>query len=134
MKPVDTPITPPAVIRQDGWYWVQIPIWGKDEWSDWTPALWREEFRSWSSADFSGYPDSHVRVIGRRMGGYIHGDEPPMGIKHTGRMTLEELPICSIKGKLPNAWCGNARGAAGKAIRCFAIFSSDCEFQQKKGQ
>ena len=132
-KPDATPPQPPA-IREDGWYWVQILLWSEDEWSDWAPALWSGESRSWRSAGFSGVPDSHVRVIGRRMGGYTHGDAPPMGIRHMGRMTLEDLPICSINGKLPNAWCGNARGMTGKAIRCFAIFSSDCEFQQKKGQ
>ena len=62
MKPVNMPITPPAVIRQDGWYWVQIPLWSKDEWSDWTPALWCEEYRSWRTVLFSDVPYSHVRV------------------------------------------------------------------------
>jgi hypothetical protein len=51
--------------RKNGWYWVQIPRWGKDEWSDWIPALWCEETRSWRLANFSGYPEDLVRVGGR---------------------------------------------------------------------
>ena len=51
--------------RDDGWYWVKKEGWGSD-FGDWTPALWQQEYRSWSSASFSGIPDSQM-IIGEKL-------------------------------------------------------------------
>jgi hypothetical protein len=48
-----------------GWYWVRKAGWG-GTYGDWTPALWKPEFRSWSSVGFSGIPDSEM-IVGDRM-------------------------------------------------------------------
>ncbi|MFP3637715.1 AAA family ATPase [Paraburkholderia sp. SIMBA_054] len=49
----------------DGWYWIKKKDWG-DGYTDWLPALWRAEFRSWASVSFSGIPADEV-IIGRRL-------------------------------------------------------------------
>ncbi len=51
--------------REPGWYWVRKSGWGA-EYGDWTPALWKPEFRSWESVGFSGIPDSEI-IVGERM-------------------------------------------------------------------
>lgn len=51
--------------RKDGWYWVRKKDWG-DGYTDWQPALWRSEFRSWASVSFSGIPADEV-IAGYRL-------------------------------------------------------------------
>jgi hypothetical protein len=51
--------------RKPGWYWVRKAGWG-GEYGDWTPALWKPEFRSWASVGFSGIPDSEM-IVGARL-------------------------------------------------------------------
>lgn len=48
-------------MRKDGWYWVKKLDWD-DKYSDWVPAVWSNEFRSWKSASFSGIPDQDMIV------------------------------------------------------------------------
>lgn len=52
-------------IREDGWYWVRKEGWG-DELEDWAPAMWQSEYKSWSSAMFSGIPDSEM-IVGDKL-------------------------------------------------------------------
>lgn len=48
-----------AATRKRGWYWIRLLDFG-GTYGPWTPALWRPEFKSWASAEFSGIPDSGV--------------------------------------------------------------------------
>lgn len=48
-------------MRPDGRYWIKKQDWN-DRYTDWVPAKWCSEFRSWKSADFSGNPDQDVIV------------------------------------------------------------------------
>lgn len=54
-----------STTRPDGWYWVRKKSWG-DDYGDWVPAEWKQEFRSWASTRFSGIPDSEM-VVGERI-------------------------------------------------------------------
>lgn len=51
----------PKAFRPNGWYWVRKVGWG-DEYGEWVPAEWRQEFRSWASTQFSGIPDFEMIV------------------------------------------------------------------------
>lgn len=57
----------PTPFRADGWYWVRKLCFG-GQYSAWAPAEWRHEFRSWSSTQFSGIPDSEM-IVGERLVG-----------------------------------------------------------------
>lgn len=48
-------------IHENGWYWVKVLDFD-DTYSDWVPAEWREETRSWYSTRFRGIPDNHVQL------------------------------------------------------------------------
>lgn len=50
-----------TIKRKDGWYWVKKLDWD-DKYSDWVPALWLNEYRSWKSAQFGGIPDQDMIV------------------------------------------------------------------------
>lgn len=49
-------------MRADGWYWIKKTDWD-NKYTDWVPALWIAEYKSWKSANFSGIPDHEV-IIG----------------------------------------------------------------------
>lgn len=47
--------------RRDGWYWItRNDLAGGN--AGWVPAQWRQDGRSWSSAEFHGLPDDAVTV------------------------------------------------------------------------
>ncbi|MCK9394202.1 MAG: hypothetical protein M0Q44_01260 [Methylobacter sp.] len=51
--------------REAGWYWVRI-LGFEDEYSAWTPALWKLERRAWHSVEFSGVPDTQM-IVGEKL-------------------------------------------------------------------
>lgn len=60
-KPPETDETNAKPDRPDGWYWVRKMGWG-EQYGEWLPAEWKQEFRSWASTRFSGIPDSEMIV------------------------------------------------------------------------
>lgn len=46
-------------VRDNGWYWVKKEEFG-NSYSDWQPAEWRQQSKSWRSTSFSGIPDTEV--------------------------------------------------------------------------
>lgn len=47
--------------RSDGWYFVR-KLALRGEYTDWTPAEWRQESKAWYSSRFSGIPDTEMIV------------------------------------------------------------------------
>lgn len=75
-------------MRVDGWYWIKKRDWN-DGYTGWTPALWRTEFRSWKSAEFSGIPDQEM-IVGVRL-------EAP-----TEQEAIESAKVRLTSGELPD--------------------------------